>query len=83
MQVKKKPVCRLTIKVCPKQGTGANSDPGKSAHGVISNLSIILRFTAFPQVPTHLQPQDSWVFTGGRGLFLTIGILHFKDIVFK
>ena len=61
-----------------KLGTGANSDPGKFAHGFISPLSKILRFAPFPQVPTHVQQQDSLVFTGRWGFFFTIGILHFK-----
>ena len=52
-----------------KLGTGANSDPGKFAHGFISPLSKILRFAPFPQVPTHVQQQDSLVFTGRRCFF--------------
>ena len=66
-----------------KPGTGANSDPGKFAHGVISHLSKILRFPAFPQVPTHLQQQESLVFTGGRGLFLNHWNCAFQRIIFQ
>ena len=66
-----------------KLGTGANSDPGKFAHGFISPLSKILRFAPFPQVPTHVQQQDSLVFTGRQLFFLTIGLLHFKGFLFS
>ena len=66
-----------------KLGTGANSDPGKFAHGFISPLSKILRFAPFPQVPTHVQQQDSLVFTGRRSFFFYHWNSAFQSLFFS
>ena len=51
---------------------------------IFQKYSVLMRFATFPQVPTHVQQQDSLVFTGRQLFFLTIGLLHFKGFfVFK